>query len=51
MALAFGPAIGLALEPGATTLTWNAFMFDHAAKIQQIRILSHKKGSSFFCSL
>jgi hypothetical protein len=51
MALAFRTAIRLALELGATTLTWNAFMFDHATKIQQIRILSYKKGSRFFCSL
>jgi hypothetical protein len=39
MALAFRPPIRL------------AFMIDHAAKIQQIRILSYKKGSRFFCSL
>jgi len=51
MALAFRTAIRLALELGAATLTWNAFMFDHAAKIQQIKILSYKKGSRFFCSL
>ena len=51
MTLAFRPAIRLALELGAAALTWNAFMFDHVAKIQQIRILSYKKRSRFFCSL
>jgi hypothetical protein len=43
MALTFSATVGFALDSGATSLTRNKFVFDHLAKIRQIKMTTIKK--------